>query len=176
MKKEVKLFKFAGLQVSAVQSALVGSLLLWLALVVLALWLLYASLGQALLGGLVAVLLHWFSELFHNWGHARAARSTGYPMTGVRLWFMLGTSLYPPDEPELPAAVHQRRAWGGPIASFGLSLVAGFLTSALHPLGGLAWWLAAFLFLDNLLFFTLGAFLPLDFTDGGTLLTWREKG
>jgi hypothetical protein len=176
MKQEFKLFKFAGLEVSATVSALAGSLLLWLALATVGLWLLEAPLGAAILGGLIAVLLHWLSDLIHHWGHARAARSTGYPMTGVRLWLVLGTSLYPPDEPELPAAVHRRRALGGPLASFVLSLVAGVLAFALYPLGGLLWWLAAFLFLDNLLFFTLGALTPLGFTDGSTLLTWRERG
>ena len=176
MNNEFKLFKFAGLEVSATVSTLVGSLFLWLALAAVGLWLLELSPGTALLGGLVAVLFHWLSDLVHHWGHARAARGTGYPMTGVRLWLVLGTSLYPLDEPELPAAVHRRRAWGGPIASFALSLVAGLLAFGLYPLGGLAWWLSLFLFLDNLLFFTLGALTPLGFTDGSTLLTWRERG
>ena len=93
-------------------------------------------------------------------------------MTGIRLWWLLGFSLYPPDEGPLPAAVHIRRALGGPAASVLLTLVAGLIAVAVRPLGGAAWWVALFFFLDNLLVFTLGAFLPLGFTDGSTLLRW----
>ncbi len=34
---------------------------------------------------------------------------------------------------------------------------------------------ALFFFLDNLLVLTLGALLPLGFTDGSTILRWRAK-
>jgi hypothetical protein len=37
------------------------------------------------------------------------------------------------------------------------------------------WWVALFFFLDNLLVLTLGAFVPLGFTDGSTLLRWWGK-
>jgi hypothetical protein len=40
---------------------------------------------------------------------------------------------------------------------------------AVIPLVGL------FIFLDNLLIYTLGAMLPLGFTDGSTILNWRGK-
>ncbi|MFQ5436102.1 MAG: hypothetical protein ACE5FD_14615, partial [Anaerolineae bacterium] len=80
------------------------------------------------------------------------------------------------DEPELPAHIHLRRALGGPAASALLTLLAGLLALALRGAPGLRWPLAAFLFLDNLLVFTLGAFLPLGFTDGSTLLHyWPQR-
>ena len=58
-------------------------------------------------------------------GHARAAEQVGYPMEGVHLWGVLGTSVYPTDEPELPAEVHVERALGGPKASAVLAVAAG---------------------------------------------------
>jgi hypothetical protein len=36
-------------------------------------------------------------------------------------------------------------------------------------------WVAALVLLDNLLVFTLGAFLPLGFTDGSTILRWWRR-
>ena len=37
-------------------------------------------------------------------------------------------------------------------------------------------WIAAFMTADNLLVYTLGAFLPLGFTDGGALLHyWKTR-
>src|SRR5258706_526147 len=92
-------------------------------------------------GGLLAVALHWLSEIVHHLGHAIAARRTGYPMSGIRLGFLgvLTSSVYPRDEPELPPALHIQRALGGPLASLAIGLVAGALALALHPSGGLAW-------------------------------------
>jgi hypothetical protein len=175
MAKEIKLMNLAGLRLSAALSAIAGSLLLWAALIALAFLLLDLPLGEAILAGLLATLLHWLSELWHQLGHAWAARRTGYPMSGVRLWGVLSTSYYPRDEPELPGAVHRRRALGGPVASITLGIVGGLVALGLRSSGGLPWWLAAFAALENLLVFGLGAFLPLGFTDGSTLLEWRGK-
>jgi hypothetical protein len=75
----------------------------------------------------------------------------------------------------LPANIHIRRALGGPVGSLLLTLLAAVIGLALRPLGGTPWLVGAFFFLDNLLVFTLGAFLPLGFTDGSTLLEWRGK-
>jgi hypothetical protein len=167
------IIRLGGLTVTVGTSALVGSLVLWLLLGLVGVFLLSFSLLKALVLGLAAVALHWVAVFLHQAGHATAARSTGYPMTGIRLWGVLSSSLYPPDEPELPVSVHIRRAMGGPA----LSLVVTLL--ALVPLfflraGTWAWWLALFFFLDNLLVFTLGSFLPLGFTDGSTLLSFRR--
>jgi hypothetical protein len=96
-------------------------------------------------------------------------------MVGVRFWGLLSTSLYPADEPALPADIHIRRALGGPITSLVCSVVAAVITLALRPLGGIPWLVAAFVFLDNLFVLGLGSFLPLGFTDGSTLLYWWGK-
>jgi len=156
-------------------SAVVGSLLLWALAAAVASFVLKTSLGAALLGGLLVVPLHWISDMVHQFGHATAARRTGYPATSIRLWGLLSSMRYPADEPPLPNAVHARRALGGPLASALFSLVAAVLVVALRPVAGMAWWLLVFLLLDNLLVGTLGAFLPLGFTDGSTLLRLRRE-
>jgi hypothetical protein len=132
--------------------------------------------GAALAGGLLATALHFVSELWHQGGHARAAASTGYPMTGVRLWGVLGTSLYPPDEPELPGELHVVRALGGPRASAPLAAAAGLVALATRPIGGVAHMVSTLFALENLLIFSFGALLPLPFmeTDGTTLLRHRH--
>jgi hypothetical protein len=96
-------------------------------------------------------------------------------MSGIMYNWVLGGTLYPRDEPELPAAVHIRRALGGPIGSLLLALVMGLIAWGLRPLGGLLYGLTLFAFWDNLLFFTLGALLPLGFTDGSTLMKYWGK-
>jgi Zn-dependent protease len=172
---EYKLGRLAGLDLSARPSAIAGTILLWGILSAIGVALLDLPIGTAIAAALAAVALHWISEFLHNLGHARAARRAGYPMLGVRAWGVLSASIYPPDEPALPGAIHIQRALGGPLASLLVTLVAGGLALALRPLGGAIWWVALFFFLDNLLVFTLGALLPLGFNDGSTLLHWRGK-
>jgi hypothetical protein len=172
---DLQLGAVGGLRLSARPSAAFCSLALAALLTALAVVLLRAPLPAAVLGAVLAVALHWFSDIFHHLGHARAARRTGYPMIGVRLWFLLGSSEYPADEPALPAATHIRRALGGPLASLLLTLLAATLALPALLLRLPFWEVAVFFFLDNLLVFLLGAFLPLGFTDGSTLLRWLRK-
>ncbi len=175
MTNEVRLGRLGTINLSAMPSTLIGSLLLWAALAVIGVVALNLSWPEAIVGSLIAALLHMASEIAHQLGHAWAAAQTGYPMTGIRLWGVLSTSVYPPDEPPLPAATHIRRALGGPLASLLVSVLAGVILFALRDQAGLARWIALFFFLDNLLTFTLGSFLPLGFTDGSTLLYWLGK-
>src|SRR6476469_7773514 len=102
----IKLGRIAGLDLSAEPSALAGFLVVWVALSAVGLMLPGLSAGEAILGGLLAAILHWCAGLLHQLGHARAARRTGYPMIGIQLWWFLGRSQYPADEPPLPRAVH----------------------------------------------------------------------
>lgn len=175
MANEIKLGNVAGLSLSARPSAILGSILLWVLLSRVAARLLRRPPGEALVGGFIAVVVHWASDIVHQLGNAWAARSTGYPMIGIRLWGVLSASVYPPDEPMLPAAVHIRRALGGPVASLLLTLLAAAIARVLRPRGGMARWIGAFFFLDNLCTFTLGSLVPLNFTDGGSLLYWWGK-
>ena len=174
---EYRLGTLAGLQLRVMPFALVGSLLLLVVLSGFAMVVLHISIGEALAGSLLAVLLHWVSTLVHHLGHAWAARQTGYPMSGIRfgMWGVLATSVYPPDEPTLPAKVHIRRAWGGPLGSFLFSLVAFVIALLLRTVNESLGWVGTFFFLDNLLVFTLGVFVPLGFTDGSTLWQWWGK-
>ncbi len=135
-------------------------------------WILNPELAAAILTGLGISLLHWVALFVHHAGHAYAARSTGYPMVGVLFWWALASSLYPREEPELPPAIHIRRALGGPLANLVFAALAGLLAWALRMQGTAAWVLAGFAALDSLFVFGLGALIPLGPTDGSTLLYW----
>jgi hypothetical protein len=174
---EYQLGVVAGLVLSAEPVAIVGTIVLWTVLSGIGVGLLDLPLAQAIAGGLVAVFLHWASEIVHNLGHAWAAQRTGHPMVGIRLgqWLTLATSVYPPDEGPLPGKIHIQRALGGPLGSLALSVVAGIMALALCSSGGVARWVSLFFFVDNFFLLTLGAFLPLGFTDGSTLLAWWGK-
>ena len=169
--KETRLGQLFGLNLSFVPSAGIGFLGVWLVLSVAAGFLLKLPFGAALGWGLAATIFHWFSELVHHLGHAWAAQRTGYPMTGIRFWAMLATSVYPANEPALPGRIHIQRALGGPAASALLTLVTGAATLALTA-QSFTWWLTLFVFANNLFVFTLQVFLPLGFNDGSTLLRW----
>jgi hypothetical protein len=175
MNRTFTLGKIAGLKVTVRGSVLLAAVILWAALAAIGIWLIKLPILGAVLGGFLAALIHFLSEFLHQLGHAIAARMTGYPMSGVLFWGPLSTSIYPPKERKLPGPIHIRRALGGPTASFVFTLVAGVLTLALSQTGGTVWWVMFFTFLDNLLVFTLGPFLPLGFTDGSTLIYWSRQ-
>jgi hypothetical protein len=172
---DLKLGKSGDLDLSAAPSAVICAVLMVVVLAAVGLAVLKLSLIESLVGGLTATVLHYHAELFHQQGHARAAREAGYPMLGVRFWTIFGASIYPPDEPELPAEVHIQRALGGPISSAIMTMVVGLLAFFSREAGGVIWYVFVFDWLDNLLVFTLGSFLPLGFTDGSTLLRWWPK-
>ena len=177
MVKEYKLGKIAGLSLSIEPLFFAGTIVLWIALSGVGVLMLELPFSQAIGGGLVATLLYWVSDIVHHLGHAYAARRTGYPMVGVRLgkYLIFGTSLYPEDEEPLPAAIHIRRALGGPIGSLVFTVVTGIIALVLYPVGGVVWWIALFVCLTNFFMFTIGPFFPLGFTDGSTILEWWGK-
>jgi hypothetical protein len=172
---ETHLGRVYGLDLSVAPSAAAGSALLWAGLAVAARRYARLSVPAAAGIGLAGVLLHWFSESLHQLGHAQAARTTGYPMRGVRYHTLLGTSLYPYTEPDLPAVIHVRRALGGAPVSIALGALATLATLRLRRQrtgpGFLAWQVC----LENLLVFGFGSLLPLGFTDGSTLLEWLPR-
>jgi Zn-dependent protease len=160
MSQKSTLFTLMGLRVTITPMTLISFVALAVTLALLAL-VFGASLLDALLGGLIAALLHYVLDFAHNMGHAIAARRTGYPMTGVHFWGILGTSIYPRDEPVLPGKVHIQRALGGPIMSGGISIVLAILVALVRPPDTLLDWLLVFALTLNVLAFTLGALLPL---------------
>lgn len=165
-----------GIAVSVDSSALIGSVFLWLAHTALAYLLLKVPLDEALTAGFLAVPLYWAGEFVHQLGHAWVGRRLGYPMT--EMWFrgFLITTLYPRNEPNLPARIHIRRALGGPPVSLALAVVAlGIVLVARNALGGPFWALSVLFFIQNFFIFFLGAFLPLGFTDGSTLLRYARQ-
>lgn len=164
-----------GVEVWFTQSSLLLSGLLWLLFGVAAAVWLKLPWGVAVGMAGTAVLLHWLGELLHQLGHAWVARRVGYPMRKLVSWLVLFGSSYPKDEPPLHATIHIRRALGGPAVSLAITLIAGLLLLILPAPGSPGSILTAFVFWENLLVFFLGAFLPLGFTDGSTLLTWWPR-
>jgi hypothetical protein len=179
MKRSIKIGRLFGLEIRAMPSTLLSIITIWTALTLLAIRLLRWKPEKAILTGLLATLIHYTSDFWHQLGHAQVAEQTGYPMSGMEFRGPIAISQYPRNEGMISADVHIQRALGGPIFSLILSVLSGVLMLALRPLGGPAFVLVIFTFVDNLLVFTVGALLPLGFTDGSTLLHWwghRQKG
>jgi Zn-dependent protease len=167
---EIRLGRFAGLAVSAVPSAIAGSLVLWAFYGFLGAWFFHADTLEAVPGGLALMMLYWLSELLHQSGHAAAARSVGKPMTGVRFYLTLGMSLYPENEGAVTPDQHLRRAVGGPIRSAVVTLITGAIAAVMAFLHVPGAWVAVLYAVSNLLVFTLGALLPLGFNDGSSII------
>ena len=177
MEKAYNIGKISGLRLRVEPLFIVGTIILWMVFSGVGRLMLDLRLTQAIAVGFIAALLYWLSEIVHQLGHAYAARRTGYPMIGIHLgkYLFFGTSLYPANEEPLPAAIHIRRALGGPIFSFAFTIVSGVMALLLYPAKDLVWWVVLFICAINLLVFTIGPFLPLGFTDGSTLLKWWGK-
>ena len=160
-------------RLSARRSAIMCSVVLWAFYSALAGFLLNLPPGVALAAGLLALALHWLSEVAHQFGHVWAGQRVEYAATGIQLRWVFSSTLYPVDEPPLPTAIHLRRALGGPVLSFLLMFMAAALCLGLLSVGGFAWRLAGIFALQNVLVFIIGL-LPLGFTDGSTLLRLRS--
>ena len=132
--------------------------------------------GTAVLMGLAALILHWFSEFVHQLGHAVARRGeNGHPMIGIRFWGLLSTALYPNDEPPLPADVHIRQRAGRPNRQPDPQLLRMGAYGSHTDRGRASLVGGSVLFSRNAVVFTLQAFIPLGFNDGATLWYWLRK-
>lgn len=172
LNRSFQLGKFQGLKIRAKPSVFPAALLIWAITAFLGFKVFKLKPAKAAIGGILALIIHFLSEGWHQIGHANMAEQTGYPMEGVEFWGPLASSTYPENEGMLGPDIHIQRAVGGPIFSLTLSLITGVIAIALRPIGGSALLLAYFTLLDNLLVFTIGALLPLGFTDGSTILHW----
>ncbi len=167
--KSIELGKLFGLQLSVSPLATIGTLVIWIGFAITSFYGIQLPLGESILFGFIATLLHWTSELIHTLGHAYAAKRTGYPMTGITFGSLgfFALTRYPKDEPVLPSSTHIRRALGGPIINGILSIVL-YITLPFWP--GDWFWLGLFALLENIFVYTLQVFLPLGFNDGSTIL------
>jgi len=175
--KSYRIGHIFGLDIYLLPLFFLGTLLMWAGLIGIGVWLLDLQIQEAIISGLAATLLYWLSGMIHYLGHAFAAQSTDYPMSGIRLgrFVLLGETLFPENEPILPGRIHIRRALGGPVANLIVSTAVGLFTLTTPAPGGMVRWLALFFILSNFVVYTLGALLPLGFTDGSTLLTWWNQ-
>jgi hypothetical protein len=171
----IKLGKLGPLMVSAFPNIVIGFLGLWAILSAVGYFALRFPLIESIVGGLIGTLIHYALDYLHHLGHYLAGKQAGYPMKGIRFWFLLAQSIYPSDEPELPARIHIQRALGGPAFSAVIAVITGVITWLLMPSGGLPYWLALWAFFESVVFFSLGAFVPLPVLDGGTLLHYWGK-
>jgi Zn-dependent protease len=175
MKKKLRIGNIGSLEISLQRNVFVGALILLVSYSIAASFILNYTVGMSFLAGWIAMIAHYASEFFHHLGHHWAARKTGYPMKGVLFIWVLAASRYPKNEPELPAKIHLQRAIGGPIASIFLGILFAVFAWFLFPYKNLAFYLSVFLSGLNMLIFGLGAFVPLGFTDGSTILEWWPK-
>jgi hypothetical protein len=178
--RTLTLFTLFGLKTTISSAGIVVYLVSIPAMAWAAAWMRSLTPGSALLAGLFSVPVMFASDWLHQWGHARAARRTGYPMIGIHYHSLFSASQYPPDEPSLPAQVHLRRALGGFWVNMLVGLLIAPLAFYLWPRGGVAGWLSGFTFVFNFFGGPVASLFPVDipnvFTnDGGTLLRlWRE--
>lgn len=177
MKRRITIGQLDELKITIEPSAAAGFIVLSVILAQVARRWFRLQPSQAIVSGLLGATLHMFSEFWHQLGHARAARRTGYPMRGIHFFTILAASRYPRDEGELPPDIHIARALGGPQASLLLTLLAGVLALLARPLGGALAFVTSFVALDNLLVFTLGALTPIPFfeDDGVTILRQLKR-
>jgi hypothetical protein len=171
-------FKFGSIPVSVTRSAVIGTVVLVVILTIAALSLTHLTPLNSFIAAIIGTALHWFGCLVHQYGHFVTAKRTGYPATSARLWTILGTVLYPPNEPVLPPGIHIQRALGGPIASLILAVISGvIITVWLWSISEFSRFVSTFVLIDYIGLFAVGSlFPPLTFsfltTDGGTI--WQQ--
>lgn len=182
MKTEAKTildFNFLGMRVTADRTVLYGSAVIFLIAAGLAYFLAKLTVLDSIFAGILATLLHWLGEIIHQYGHFLAAKAVGHPMNGLRLWTVLGMSLYPKDEGELPAGIHIRRALGGPAISFVVLLIGIALWYFVGSFSPMLNFLLLWIIGEQILIYAGGALLPINFSwltvDGGTILYWLRK-
>ena len=175
MQKKFTFLTIGNIPITTTQLAIIVSIALWVIFALIGLIIFNLPISTSIIGGSVAMVLHWVSDVLHQLGHGWVAAKVGYPMREIRLLHILAASIYPRDEPELPANIHIRRALGGPPVSFALAIWGAGISFLLEEKTGLLYLLAQFLFWENLLIFGIGSLLPLGFTDGSTLIKWWPK-
>jgi hypothetical protein len=176
MKKAIGVFDLYGMRVQVRRSVIPYSLGAAVVLALLAGLVFDISWPLAIIGAVVAVLGHWLVAMIHHYGHYSAGKFVGHSLRHVVMFALLSRDSYPPNEGELPAQIHIRRALGGPIASSLALIGIGVIALICFLTGWDGFWPIYVVLLDNLVVFVLGAFIPLDFvgfeTDGSTLVKY----
>lgn len=179
MNQRISLGRWLGLQLTISPLALLCYAAVILLSALGSLVLVGLDLGTALWSAVVVALAMFIFEWLHQWGHALAAKRTGYPMVGIHFFSLFSFSIYPADEPALPPQTHIRRALGG----FWINLLIGLLLGAaainLWANGSVLGWITAVNAVWNFFILGLGALVPINLpgvliNDGASLLHhWR---
>jgi hypothetical protein len=159
--------KFAGLQINVQKNALYTFCVLVIIFAIATGILGFASgdlrdgsLLEVIFVSLAAASFHFVAQFIHMIGHALAAWASGYPKSGMVFMYGFAMSLYPPDEPTLPARIHIQRSLGGVIA-FGLLLLI-VLWLWVEARDTPQWWLrylTSYMLLNAALLFAVSALL-----------------
>ena len=161
MEKEFFKFKFFDMPVAVRQSAVYGSLIIMIVLTIAAIAFTNLTILDAIITGIIGMLLHWLGDLVHQYGHFFAAKQLKYPSTGIVLWWVLSTTLYPKNEDVPSPLIHMRRAIGGPIAGFILAVVFTIISVLwLLNYSEFSRFIAIWGLLDYWGVFTIGALFP----------------
>lgn len=179
MNKTVFRFKFFDMPVSFTRSGQIGTAILIVICTILAVIFTDLTALDSLIAGILAMIIHWLSEFFHQYGHFFAAKQVGKPSIGIRTWWVLAATRYPQDEGELVPQIHIRRAIGGPITSVIVLIVLLILAALFWSMGGMLQFLIGWGIFIQIAIFILGALVPLKIggltTDGAILLReWRR--
>lgn len=172
-------FKFINLPVTFNWSGIIASIIMWLVLTIAAVVITSLTPLDALIVGLIAMLLFWVNDLLHQYGHYLAGKRVGYPMQELYTVGMIAASRYPKNEPDLPAEVHIQRALGGPVLGLIEIVIAGAVVAFFWGSAGTALRFLMGWFMLELTLLTLGSFIPfkmgkIEF-DGYTLKKWLPK-
>ena len=179
MNKSFSLLTLFNIRITVTPLCVVSYLILIPPLTWLGMILRNLSLAEGLIASIFIIDLMFVTENIHQFGHAWAAKSVGYPMIGIRHFSWFSGSIYPKDEPPLPPQTHIKRALGGFWINILIGLALAPLALYLWTLNGVAAFTVAATFVWNFFVLGLGALLPIDFNgftvDGGTILkNWRE--
>jgi hypothetical protein len=123
---------------------------------------------EALVIGLIAMLLLLVADFGHALAHIFSAKAAGAPMDQILISAGMPRTLYHNDD--IPPAAHRARALGGPLFSlvgtaFSLAVyIMGVSAPLLRELAG--WSLIGHAFI------LVGSLLPLPVVDGGSIIKW----
>ncbi|MEL6309525.1 MAG: hypothetical protein AAFR81_01635 [Chloroflexota bacterium] len=170
-------FNFFQMPVKMARSARYGLLAVFIVSAVVAIALTPMTPLDAVLTAGVVTMLHLFCSLLHHYGHFLSAKWAGKPSTGVQLWGILGTTLYPMlSKVTVTPKQHMQRAIGGPVLSGIFFILVLILTWQFWNVSPVLNFLLGYLIFNQVAVNTIGALIPMKLgpvtTDG--MIIWQN--